>query len=115
MRAIERATELGTQHGKASAEAWLTRFTRGGFADNFLGEAHREQLRTLVESDGLQSLGVPRAELTDAYDVYTLRADCGVGPGNGWATAPSNESLQTAYCTGFQDSFEQTIRKLALS
>lgn len=91
MNALDKARELGAEHGKAAAEAWLARETR---------------------ADGLGSLTkYPRSMVAG----YVARGEG--GQLYAWpepdprALGPRTRETEYAYCAAFREAVEATIRE----
>jgi hypothetical protein len=95
VNAVDRARDLGAEHGRRDAEAWLSR-NYGGTPEEANSILASYDAGIAVEADGL-----PEPDLS-ADDGYALNVatESGITP-----------ETEYAYCAAYRDARDETIRE----
>ena len=102
--ATERATELGTQHGKAAGEAWA--------AENFptAAKAHAREAFSVSSDWARAVLHLPEPDLSGDYSARQLAQDVGYFTDGTPTSSERTAEMCDTYCAAFRAAVADTIR-----
>lgn len=108
MNRTERAAEIGNEHGKAAAEAWLdAQAIEAPYQGEYMLNPRSRVGWLLTEADGedREAYNWPEPDLSGDYTRLDLRNDCGE-----YLDTRFIDGLVDAYSAAFTAAVEATVR-----